>query len=195
MRKYIVAMTGASGVIYGIRLLEELLKRDFEVHLVVSRAAGIVLNQEMDWNLTCGVEEAFREHLPQGKLIYYANDELTVPIASGSFIHDGMIVIPCTMGTLSGIAHGSSGNLIERAADVTLKEKRPLILVPRETPLNTIHIRNMLTLSEMGVHIIPPMPGFYNKPQSLDDIIAFIVGKVLDAMKIPNEIFMRYNGA
>ena len=193
MRKYIVAITGASGVIYGIRLVEELLNRDIEVHLVASRAAGIVLNEELGWDLAGGQEATFRQHLPEGKLVCYENDNLAVAIASGSFINDGMVVIPCTMGTLSGIAHGSSGNLIERAADVTLKEKRQLILVPRETPLSAIHLRNMLVLSEMGSHIIPPMPAFYHHPQTLDDIIGFVVGKVLDAMGIEHELFKRYD--
>lgn len=192
MRKYIVAITGASGVIYGVRLLEELLKRDIEVHLVASRAACIVLEEELNWDFAAGPEAAFRQHFPEGRLYYYENDNLAVAIASGSFLNDGMVVIPCTMGTLSGIAHGSSGNLIERAADVTLKEKRPLILVPRETPLSAIHLRNMLLLSEMGSHIIPPMPAFYQNPQTLDDIIGFVVGKVMDAMGITNEMFKRY---
>lgn len=192
MRKYIVAITGASGVIYGVRLVEELLKRDIEVHLVASRAAGIVLAEELGWDFSGGTEAAFRQHLPEGKLVYYANDDLAVAIASGSFINDGMVVIPCTMGTLSGIAHGSSGNLIERAADVTLKEKRQLILVPRETPLNSIHLRNMLSLSDMGVCIIPPMPAFYHHPATIDDMIDFVVGKVMDAMGIDHQLFKRY---
>ncbi|MGE5390332.1 MAG: UbiX family flavin prenyltransferase [Deltaproteobacteria bacterium] len=192
MRKFIVAITGASGVIYGVRLLEELLARDIEVHLVASRAACIVLAEELDWDFSRGPEDAFRQHLPGGRLEYYENDNLAVAIASGSFINDGMVVIPCTMGTLSGIAHGSSGNLLERSADVTLKERRPLILVPRETPLNSIHLRNMLILSEMGAHIIPPMPGFYHHPETLDDIIGFVVGKVMDAMGLEHEIYKRY---
>lgn len=192
MRKYIVAITGASGVIYGVRLLEELLKRNTEVHLVISRAAGIVLAEEMGWDLSNGTEEAFRSHLPAGRLVYYENGDLAVPIASGSFINDGMVVIPCTMGTLSGIAQGSSGSLLERAADVTLKEKRPLFLVPRETPLSSIHLRNMLILSDMGAHIIPPMPGFYHHPQTIDDIIDFVVGKVLDAMGLEHQLYKRY---
>jgi len=192
LRKYIVAITGASGVIYGVRLVEELLKRDIEVHLVASRAGGIVLAEELGWDFSGGMEGAFRQHLPEGKLVYYANDDLAVAIASGSFINDGMVVIPCTMGTLSGIAHGSSGNLIERAADVTLKEKRQLILVPRETPLNAIHLRNMLLLADMGTCIIPPMPAFYHHPATIDDMIDFVVGKVMDAMGIEHQLFKRY---
>ncbi|NLW91527.1 MAG: UbiX family flavin prenyltransferase [Syntrophomonadaceae bacterium] len=192
LRKHIVAITGASGVIYGIRLVEELLKREIEVHLVASRAACLVLEEELGWDLSGGAETAFSRYFSVGRLKFYENDNLAVAIASGSFMNDGMVVIPCSMGTLSGIAHGSSSNLLERAADVTLKEKRPLILVPRETPLNSIHLRNMLTLSEMGAHIIPPMPGFYHHPQSLDDIISFVVGKVLDAMGIEHQLYKRY---
>lgn len=193
MHKYIVAITGASGVIYGVRLVEELLKRDIEVHLVASRAAGIVLTEELGWDGAGGLEAAFRQRLPERKLVCYQNDNLAVAIASGSFINDGMIVVPCSMGTLSGIAQGSSGNLIERAADVALKEKRPLILVPRETPLNTIHLRNMLMLSEMGVRIIPPMPAFYHHPGSIDDMIDFVVGKILDSLGIEHTLYQRYD--
>ncbi|MDD3023475.1 MAG: UbiX family flavin prenyltransferase, partial [Syntrophomonadaceae bacterium] len=133
-----------------------------------------------------------RKYLPEGKLFFYANDAIASPIASGSYITDGMIIIPCTMATVSSLANGSSRSLLERAADVILKEKRSLIMVPRETPLSSIHLRNMLTLSEMGVQIIPAMPAFYHQPQSIDDMVNFVVGKVLDAMHIPHDIFLRY---
>lgn len=148
----------------------------------------MVLHQEMDWEVN--------QELPlSGKnLRIYENSNIAAPIASGSFLVDGMVVIPCSMASVSALAQGAADNLLERAADVMLKEKRPLIIVPRETPLNTIHLRNLLTLSEIGVHIIPAMPGFYSHPQTIDDIVNFIVGKVLDAMKINHNLFKRYNG-
>ncbi|MDD2619502.1 MAG: UbiX family flavin prenyltransferase [Syntrophomonadaceae bacterium] len=192
MPKYIVAITGASGVIYGVKLAAELLSRDFEVHLVCSEAAHIVMEKELPWIFENSLEATLRKYLPEGKLFFYANDAIASPIASGSYITDGMIIIPCTMATVSSLANGSSRSLLERAADVILKEKRSLIMVPRETPLSSIHLRNMLTLSEMGVQIIPAMPAFYHQPQSIDDMVNFVVGKVLDAMHIPHDIFLRY---
>jgi len=188
----VLAITGASGVIYGIRMAEELLLRDFEVHLIASDAACIVLEQELDWDFSAGRVQTFCQHLPGSNLVYYDNDDIAAPLASGSFLTQGMIVMPCTMSTLSAIAYGSSNNLISRVADVMLKEKRQLILVPRETPLNTIHLRNMLLLSEMGVHIVPAMPGFYSKPTSIDEIVNFLVGKVLDLLNVPNDLYNRY---
>lgn len=192
MPKYIVAFTGASGVIYGVRLVGELLNRGFEVHLITSTAARIVMEQELLWVFEASLEDTLRKYLPEGKLFFYANDAIASSIASGSFLTDGMIIMPCTMATVSAVANGSSRNLLERAADVVLKEKRPFIMVPRETPLSSIHLKNMLMLSEMGVHIIPAMPAFYHQPQNIDDMVAFVVGKVLDAMHISHDIFKRY---
>ncbi len=192
MPKYIVALTGASGVIYGINLTAELLSRGFEVHLICSDAARLVMEQELTWVFDSSLEVTLNKYLPEGKLFFYTNDAIASSIASGSFLIDGMVIIPCTMATLSAVANGSSRSLLERAADVVLKEKRPLIIVPRETPLSSIHLRNMLALSEMGVHIIPAMPAFYHKPQNIDDMVAFVVGKVLDAMHIQHDIFQRY---
>ncbi len=192
MKRMVLAITGASGVIYGIRMAEELLLREFEVHLIASDAACIVLQQELDWDFSTGRAQTFCQHLPGSNLVYYDNEDIAAPLASGSFLSQGMLVMPCTMSTLSAIAHGSSDNLITRVADVMLKEKRQLILVPRETPLNTIHLRNMLLLSEMGVNIVPAMPGFYSKPTSIDEIVNFLVGKVLDLQNIPNDLYHRY---
>lgn len=192
MKRYVVAFTGASGVVYGVRLVEQLLERDYEVHLITSDPAKIVLNQEMGWEFTEPAEKVFRQHFPSGKLFVYDNSDIAAPVASGSFLIDGMIVIPCTMSTISAIANGISKNLLERAADVMLKERRPLIVVPRETPLSTIHLKNMLTLSEMGVYVVPAMPAFYNFPKSIDDMVDFIVGKVLDVIRIPNDLYQRY---
>ncbi|MBO8159083.1 flavin prenyltransferase UbiX [Thermosyntropha sp.] len=192
MKRYVVAFTGASGAVYGVRLVEELLKREFEVHLIISDPAKIVLNQEMGWEFEGSLEEVVKSHFNSEKLFVYNNADIAAPVASGSFLIDGMIVIPCTMSTIANIAHGVSKNLLERAADVMLKERRPLIVVPRETPLSTVHLRNMLSLSEMGVYVVPAMPAFYNFPQSIDDMVDFIVGKVLDVIRIPNDLYRRY---
>jgi len=194
LRRYIVALTGASGVIYGIKLVQELLVRDFEVHLVASQPACEVIKQELGWEFEDSLESTFYRYLP-GNMCFYRNSDIAANIASGSFITEGMIVIPCTMSTISAIAHGTSKNLIERAADVMLKEKRRLIVVPREMPLSSIHLRNMLSLAEMGVHVVPAMPGFYNRPRSIDDMIAFVVGKVMDIMRIPHDLFQRYESS
>jgi len=187
-----VAITGASGVIYGVRLVEELLKSGRQVHLIVSEAGALVMEQELGWDLQVGLGEALRQHFSQPDLVIYDNDDIAALPASGSFLNSGMVVIPCTMATLSAIAHGSARTLIERAADVALKERRPLLVVPRETPLNSIHLRNMLTLSELGAHVIPAMPGFYHGPMNLGDMVDFVVGKVLDNMGISHQLFARY---
>lgn len=192
MSKIVVGLTGASGVIYGIRLVEELLRTDSEVHLIISNPAQIVLEHELNWDFSHSIADTFREKLSGDNLYLYDNSNIAAPIASGSFLIDSMIVIPCTMSTISNIANGNSKNLIDRAADVILKEKRPLLLVPRETPLSSIHLRNMLTLSDMGVHIIPAMPAFYNHPQNIEDMIDFVVGKVLDSLRIEHNLYNRY---
>lgn len=194
MSRYIVAITGASGVIYGLKLIAELMQRDHEVHVVVSEPAALVLAQEMEWPELNHLETTLLNYLPAGKLYFYQNHEISARIASGSFVVEAMLIIPCTMSTLASVAHGMSNNLIERAADVMLKEKRPLILVPRETPLSSVHLRNMLILADMGVSIVPAMPAFYHSPNSVDDMVLFMVGKVLDVMKIPHDIFRRYDG-
>lgn len=192
MTRYIVGLTGASGIVYGIRLLEVLLSSGAEVHLVMTDPARIVLEQELDWCFEQDWYETVRTHLPPGNLKIYSNQDIAAPIASGSFRVDGMVVIPCTMASVSAFAIGASRSLLERAADVMLKEKKPLILVPRETPLSTIHLRNMLTLSESGAHIVPAMPGFYSKPESIGDLVNFLTGKVLDALGFDHELFERY---
>lgn len=192
MSRYIVALTGASGVIYGLQLIAELLAREHEVHMVVSKPAALVLREEMDWPRDIALEDEIRTYLPPGRLVYYDNEDIGAPLASGSFITDGMIIMPCTMSTLAAVAHGMSNNLIERAADVIIKEKRLLILVPRETPLSSIHLRNMLLLADMGAAIVPAMPAFYHRPESIRELISFMVGKVLDIMKISHNIFARY---
>ena len=183
--RLIVAITGASGVIYGKRLLEILREKKVETYLIVSKAAENVIQHEL--------ETTKRELEKLASHVYDVND-LSAPIVSGSFKTDGMIVIPCSMKTLAGIAHGYSENLILRAADVTLKEKRKLILVPRETPLSVVHLRNMLDLASQGVFILPAMPAYYHKPEKIEDLIDFVVGKALDLLGIEHELFKRWSG-
>lgn len=190
---YTVGITGASGVIYGVRVVEELLKLDNTVNLVITEAGWQVLNHELNWNVEdreLFIKDYFKEFT--GELLYYRINDFNAPIASGSVKIDSMIVVPCSMGTLSGIANGASGNLLERAADVVLKERNNLVIVPRETPLNSIHLQNMLSLSNSGVHILPAMPGFYHNPQNLDDIINHLVGKILDSIDVLNKLFKRW---
>lgn len=182
--RLIVAITGASGVVHGKRLLEVLREKKVETYLIVSKAAENVIQHEL--------ETTKRELEKLASHVYDVND-LNAPIVSGSFKTDGMIVIPCSMKTLAGITHGYSDNLILRAADVTLKEKRKLILVPRETPLSVVHLRNMLDLAGQGVFILPAMPAYYHKPEKIGGLIDFIVGKVLDLLGIEHELFKRWS--
>ena len=181
--RLIVAITGASGVIYGKRLLEVLHEKKIEVHLIVSKAAEKVAKHEL--------KQTAKD---LEKLATYAYDEhdLNAPFMSGSFQTDGMIIVPCTMKTLAGIASGYADNLILRAADVTIKEHRRLVIVPRETPLSVIHIRNMLTLAELGVFVVPAMPAYYHHPKKLEDSINFIVGKILDCFDIEHKLYKRW---
>jgi 4-hydroxy-3-polyprenylbenzoate decarboxylase len=176
-----------------VRLCEELLKRDIDLHLVVTESGWRVLREELGWD-TAHRADTLRRYFGHygGRFTYHPIADIGASIASGSFRTEGLAVMPCSMGTLSGIAHGASDNLLERAADVMLKEGRQLILVPRETPLHTIHLENMLTLARMGVRIIPAMPAFYFGPQSLEDIVNFLVGKVLDVMGVDHDLFKRW---
>lgn len=191
-RSYVVGITGASGVIYGVRLVKWLLNQGHAVHLVVSESGCLVLRDELGWE----VENArdVSKWLHQGNLTVYENNQMDAVIASGSYRHQGMVVVPCSMATLAGIASGSSRTLIERAADVALKESLPLILVPRETPLNRIHIRNMLQAAEAGACILPAMPGFYGRPAAIDELVDFIVGRILDNLHLDNDLYRRYKG-
>lgn len=192
-RGWVVGITGASGAVYGVRLCEALLEREMSVHLVITDAGWRVLHEEMGWDAAHRMrtlEQQF-ERFPL-KPRYYPIGDIGASIASGSFRTEGMVILPCSMGTLSGIAHGASGNLLERAADVMLKEGRKLIVAPRETPLTAIHLENMLKLARMGVSIVPAMPAFYHKPLSMDELVGFMVGKVMDNMGIDNELFRRW---
>jgi 4-hydroxy-3-polyprenylbenzoate decarboxylase len=192
-----VALTGASGMPYGMRLIEALIGTGTRVYLLYSQAAQVVARQELDMALPGRATEAAallaeRYGARQGQLIGFGREEWFAPVASGSNPPDAMVVCPCSMGTLAGIAAGVSDNLIERAADVVIKEGRKLILVPRETPFSTLHLENMLRLSRMGVVILPPSPGFYHHPRSVDDLVDFIVGRVLDQLRISHDLSPRW---
>ena len=192
-----LAFTGASGMPYGIRLLECLLDAGCRVQLLYSQVAQIVARQEMALELPARAAETqafFRERyaaLP-GTLEVYGRDEWFAPVASGSNPPDAMIVCPCTMGTLASIAQGLASNLIERAADVVLKEGRKLVLVPRETPFSAIHLENMLRLSRAGAVILPPSPGFYHHPKSVEELVDFVVARILDQVAVPHVLMQRW---
>ena len=179
----IVAITGASGVIYGIKLLEALKELKIENSLVISDAAKIVIESETEYK---------SEDIIGLSDNYYEFNDLTASINSGSFKFDSLAIVPCSMKTLSSIANGYGDNTITRVADVSLKEKRTTVIVPRETPLRTAHIKNMLTLSQEGAVILPAMPGFYSNHSSVDDQINFVVGKILDSLNIENNLFKRW---
>ncbi len=186
MKRLIIGMSGATGAIYGIRLLEILAKTDIEAHLVISDAACKTIKMETSWSVD---DVASLAHT------CYDIRDIGSNIASGSFLAEGMVVIPCAMKTLSGIAHSYNDNLLVRAADVTLKEKRKLIVVARETPFHKGHLNLMLQLSDLGATILPPVPAFYCLPQTIDDIINHLVGKVLDMFHIENHLFKRWGSS
>jgi flavin prenyltransferase len=195
-KRWIVGITGASGSVYGIRLIEALLDQGAHVHLIITEAGWRVLKEEAGWETTkrqAALEVRFGNAAASGgALRYHPVSDIGASIASGSFRVDGMVIMPCSMGTLSGIAHGSSDNLMTRAADVMMKEGRPLLIVPRETPLTAIHLENMLKLARLGVRIIPAMPAFYYRPQSMNDMIDFMVGKVMDNMQLSHDLYRRW---
>ena len=196
-RSVTLAFTGASGMPYGIRLLECLLAADVQVSLLVSSAAQIVTKQELDWSMPSRAEElatflsAKYASLP-GQLRVFGREAWFAPVASGSNPSDAMVVCPCSMGSLAAIAQGLADNLIERAADVSIKEQRKLVLVPRETPYSALHLENMLKLARLGVVILPPSPGFYHHPQSIADLIDFVVARILDQLHIPHQLMARW---
>jgi 4-hydroxy-3-polyprenylbenzoate decarboxylase len=198
-KKVTLAITGASGAQYGLRLLECLLMADCQVYLMISRAAEVVIRTETDlafpesdvhqqmqfikehFNLTCS---------EQVKL--FSREDWFAPVASGSSSPSSMVICPASGGTLSAIANGASNNLIERAGDVALKERRQLILVPRETPYSQVHLENMLKLTQMGAVILPASPGFYQQPTSISDLVDFVVARILDQLSIPNNVMPRW---
>ena len=185
-KRIVVAISGASGAVYGVRLLQSLRKlADVQTHLVVSDAGWLNVQQELD--MPRAEVEALAE-------VVYPVRDIGSAIASGSFRCDGMVIAPCSMRTLAAVAHGLSDNLITRAADVMLKERRRLILMVRETPLNLAHLRNMTSVTEMGGIIFPPVPGFYHRPQTIDDMIDHTVSRVLDLLDLPQADATRWTG-
>lgn len=193
-----LALTGASGMPYGLRLLDCLLAAGCRVQLLYSPAAQVVARQEMDFDLPSRPAEAraaLLTRLQPGDpelLAVYGREEWFAPVASGSNPPDAMVVCPCSMGTLAAIAQGLASNLIGRAADVVLKEGRKLVLVPRETPFSAIHLENMLRLSRAGAVILPPSPGFYHHPQKVQDLVDFVVARILDQLAVPHALMQRW---
>ena len=192
-----LALTGASGMGYAMRLLEILLQGGHTVYLVYSQAAQFVAKQELDLVLPARSAEAGamlsqRYRCREGRLHVFSREDWMAPIASGTGAADAMVVCPCTMGALSAIANGASDNLIERAADVMIKEGRKLILVPRETPLSAIHLENMLKLSRIGVVMLAANPGFYHLPASVQEVVDFIVAKILDQLEIEHDLMAKW---
>jgi 4-hydroxy-3-polyprenylbenzoate decarboxylase len=197
MTSITLAFTGASGMPYGVRLLECLLAAGTRVYLVYSPAAQIVAKQECDLVLPAQPREAGRTlgeryGARPGQLLVFGHEDWMAPVASGSNPADAMVVCPATMGTVAAIAHGLADNLIERAADVMLKERRPLVVVPRETPLSLIHLENLAALARAGAVVLPPSPGFYHRPQSVADLVDFVVARALDACGIRHDLQPRW---
>jgi 4-hydroxy-3-polyprenylbenzoate decarboxylase len=187
MKKLVVGISGATGAVYGIRLIEVLSRNPgVEVHLVISEAGAQIIMQETDWT----PEEVMRL-----ARFHYAIDDIGAPLSSGSFLHDGMVIAPGSIKSMSMIANSICSNLLTRAADVTLKEKRKLILLIREAPLHLGHLRQMVKLAEMGAVIHPPLPAFYFRPKSVDDIVNHTVGRILDHLGVDHNLFRRWEGA
>ncbi len=195
-RKFVVAVTGASGATYAVRLLNVLCAAGCDVHLTISPAAVLVIKQEL------GIQVDLDGFVPStvlsvpsgesGELCYHHYADLMAPIASGSFLTDGMVICPCSGGTLSAVVHGSSINLIHRAAEVQLKERRPLVLVPRETPLSITQLANMHAAAQAGAVILPAMPGFYHGVTSVQDLVDFVVARICDQLHVKNVLINRW---
>lgn len=195
IRHFVVAITGASGSVYGLRLISELLRSGGRVSLILTSAGRQVMNHEtgLEWSAEIKVQrQQVQEYFASIAVDCLAIDDFWAGAASGSAAADAMIVAPCSMGTLGRIASGLSGNLLERAADVMLKERRRLLLVPRETPFNNIHLENLLRLSQSGAIILPAMPGFYHGPETIEDLVDFVVGKILDQLDVQHSLFTRW---
>lgn len=199
--RIIVAVTGASGSIYAEKFIEVLSELGYELHLIFSDNGRLVWHDELGTSLPAAPSELKAallkqlriEKQHQDNIIVHAFKDIAAPVSSGSFITRGMVVIPASMGTVGGIAHGISRNLIERSADVILKEGRKLVIVPRESPFSLIHLQNLTLLSQAGARIVPAMPAFYTKPKSIDDIVDFVTGKTLDSLDIHTNIYKRWN--
>src|SRR5437868_9084824 len=185
MRRLVIGITGSTGAIFGVRMLEALKDSDVESHLIISKWAQRTLEHETRFTV---------EQVRALATVVHSPGDMGASISSGSFRTEGMVVIPCSVRTLGCIANGYGEHLVHRAADVIVKERRRLVLVVRETPLSEVHLENMLKLARMGVRIVPPMPAFYNQPQSIDDVVNHIVGRVLDQFKIPAPFEKRWDG-
>lgn len=191
----VVILTGASGSIYGIRLVEKLLESGTRVSVLLSDAGRQVLKYEtgIDWHgESRDIEQQMRGHFKSEQMKYFDTNDLFAPIASGSSAPEAVVIAPCSMGTVGRIAAGLSENLIERVADVALKEQKQLVLVPRETPFSQVHLENLLRLSRSGAQILPAMPAFYQQPESVEDLVDFVVGKILDSLGIEHSLFVRW---
>jgi 4-hydroxy-3-polyprenylbenzoate decarboxylase len=184
-KRFLLCITGASGAVYGVRLLRALKSEGHEVHLIVTRWGEKTLSHELGLTKADLAKEADR---------VYDDDDMAAGPASGSFHLDGMVVVPCTMKTLSGIAHGYADNLVVRAADCSLKERRQLVLVPRETPLNLIHIRNMASVTEAGAIIIPASPAFWHKPETIDDLVDSVIDRIMTHLNASKQTSIEWNG-
>jgi flavin prenyltransferase len=182
-KRIVIGISGASGVTYGVRMLDVLRKTDYETHLIISKAGR--LNIEIETSYKPAEVEAMAD-------VVYDHNDMAASLASGSFLTEGMVVVPCTIKSLSGIANSYNENLLIRTADVTLKEKRKLVLVVRETPLHVGHLRLMTLAAEMGAHILPPVPSFYHQPETIEDIIDQTIGKIFDYMGIEHDLFKRW---
>ncbi len=194
-KRYVMAITGATGSVIGVRVLRA-LAGVFEVHTVISGQSFSIIRDETGLDLAGeterDIQEKIRSLCGSDDVYYHDEKNFEAPISSGSFITEGMCVVPCSMKSLAGIAGGYANSLTERAADVTIKEGRPLLLSPREMPFNAIHIENMLKLSRIGVKIAPPVIGFYHKPEKVEDIVDFVAGKILDAIGVQHSLFRRW---
>jgi len=206
----VVAITGASGAVYAVRLLEVLHQTGYDIHLLISPSGKAVFKQELNMDISLDrfdpapLLAGLKKYLPDarpiqptspagvGRVTYHSHADFMAPVASGSYLTAGMVVCPCSGSTLSGIAHGSSNNLIQRAADVHLKEHRRLILVPRETPLSSIQLENMHKVAVAGAVILPAMPGWYHGVQSLADLVDFVVARILDQLQVPHQLMKRW---
>jgi len=182
-RRIVVGITGASGIIYGVRLLNALSTKDYEVHLIISEAGKTNIAIETGYSVK-EIEELAH--------VAHSNHDVAAPVASGSYLTEGMIICPCSIKTLSGIANSYNENLVIRSADVALKERRKLVLVIRETPLHLGHLRLMTSVAEMGGVIVPPIPAFYHKPKTIEDLIDQTIGKILDIFHIEHNLFQRW---
>lgn len=195
--KFCLAITGASGAQYALRLLQCLVEAGENVYVLISTPAQIVIDMETDISLSArssDIQKFLSEHYQarEGQIQVFGKEEWTAPVASGSGAPDAMVVCPCTTGTLAAIACGTSNNLIERAADVIIKESKSLILVPRESPFSAIHLENMLKLARVGVTILPPNPGFYYQPESVEDVVDFVVARILDHLQVEHKLVPRW---